>query len=128
MSKNKFYLYLLLIAVITSAIIVGVQYSNFRSFINPYIWFLQGYLITVTTLTYYISTKGIRENLMDFQNFVMASIGIRFFLSAIILILYIYKVKEGSYSFLINFFVLYLCYTVFEIKSVLTNLRAHLDK
>lgn len=128
MKNNRFYISLLIIAAVSSIVILILQFSGANHLVNPYVWFLQGYLIIVTGLTYLISSKGIKDNLMDFQNFVMASIGIRFFLSAIIIVLYIYFVKSDSISFLTNFFILYLLYTSFEIKSVLTNLRAHLKK
>src|SRR5687768_12855157 len=103
MKNNKFYISLLIIAIISSALILVLQFSKASHLINPYVWLLQAYLITITALTYYISSKGISENLMDFQNFVMASMGIRFFLSAIIIFLYIYFIKAESISFLSNF-------------------------
>ena len=128
MKQNKFYISLIILGSITSAIILTLQFTGLNNLLNPYVWYLQAYLFIITGLTYYITKKGVKDNLMDFQNYVMASIGIRFFLSAIIILLYIYIVKAQSLSFLANFFVLYLFYTVFEIQSVLSNLRAHLKK
>jgi hypothetical protein len=126
--QKKFYRSLLILGVITSIIILVIQFSSLNHLLNPYVWYLQAYLFIITGVTYYVTNKGVKDNLMDFQNFVMAGIAIRFFLSAIIIFLYIYLVKHQSFTFLGNFFVLYLFYTVFEIQSVLSNLRAHLKK
>ena len=126
--QKKFYRSLFILGIITSIIILAFQYTSLNYLINPYVWYLQAYLFIITGVTYYVTNKGVRDNLMDFQNFVMAGIGIRFFLSAIIIFLYISLVKHQSFTFLGNFFVLYLFYTVFEIQSVLSNLRAHLKK
>ena len=126
--KNKFYKSFFLLGIITSVIILTLQFSKFDYLLNPYVWYLQAFLFVITGLTYYITNKGVNNDPLDFQNFVMAGIGIRFFLSAIILFLYFYLVKTQSVTFLANFFVFYLFYTVFEIQSVLTNLRAHLKK
>jgi hypothetical protein len=126
--QKRFYRSLLILGIITSLIILAIQFSSFSHLLNPYVWYLQAYLFIITAVTFFITNKGVKDNLMDFQNFVMAGIGIRFFLSAIIIFLYIYLVKHQSFTFLGNFFVLYLFYTVFEIQSVLSNLRAHLKK
>jgi hypothetical protein len=126
--QNKFYKSFLLLGITTSVIILALQFSKFDYFLNPFVWYLQLFLFVITGVTYYVTNKGLKDNLFDFQNFVMAGIGIRFFLSAIIIFLYFYLVKTQSVTFLANFFVLYLFYTVFEIQSVLTNLRAHLKK
>jgi hypothetical protein len=126
--QTKFYKSFLLLGIITSLIILGLQFSKFDFLLNPYVWYLQLFLFVITGLTFFVTNLGVKDNLFDFQNFVMAGIGIRFFLSAIIIFLYFYFVKTQSLTFLGNFFVLYLFYTVFEIQSVLTNLRAHLKK
>lgn len=126
--QKKFYRSLTVLGIITSIIILALQFSLFNHLLNPYVWYLQVYLFVITGVTFFVTNKGVKDNLMDFQNFVMAGIGIRFFLSAIIIFLYIYLVKHQSFTFLGNFFVLYLFYTVFEIQSVLSNLRAHLKK
>jgi Na+/proline symporter len=96
------------------------------SVINPYVWYILGYFIIITIVTHFISSRGIKSDLTELQNYYMGATTIRLLLSAVIIFLYVYYVPQGKGTFIFNFFALYLFYTAFEIKTLLANLRAHL--
>lgn len=91
-------------------------------YVNPYIWTIQAFYFTVCLLSHFISEKGLK-NKPDFHIFYMASMGIRFLLSLIFLFAAAYLLKGGTITFVVNFFILYLLYTSFEIYFLLRNLR-----
>ena len=116
---------LAIVFVFTSLAIVFLQYQVEKPLVNPYIWWIQFYFVVMTAGTYFLASRGIKENLLDFHNYYMGATGIRLIISVIIIFVYAYVVIDQKVTFILNFFILYLFYTGFEIKSLLSNLRAH---
>ncbi len=72
-------------------------------------------------------SRGIKSKDVDFVSYFMGASAIRLLVSAIILFLYFYFVKENAVSFTVGFFIFYLFYTVFEIRTLLAKLRPNFD-
>jgi hypothetical protein len=53
---------------------------------------------------------------------------LRFFASIIFILVFVLLKTPAILVFVANFFVLYLCFQLFEITSLMTNLRPHLEK
>lgn len=86
------------------------------------------YLFLLSLLSYYIVARNEPEDGFVLNNRIMGSITIRLLLSGAVLIGYYYAVGEGNISFTGNFFLFYLFYTWFEIRALLSNLRANSRK
>lgn len=70
---------------------------------------------------------GVRKHRKNFNVFFFPAMFFRFFASIIyILVMALTGTPEILY-FVLDFFVLYLFYQVFEITSLMTNLRSHLE-
>ncbi|MDX5346519.1 MAG: hypothetical protein LPJ89_10960 [Hymenobacteraceae bacterium] len=96
--------------------------------VHPYIWYIFGFFIFITAVTFTVTRLGIQQDEDNFQLYYFGSMGLRVLLSIGVVFVYVYVSKERELQFVLNFFVLYFLYTGFEIYSILTNLRPHLKK
>lgn len=126
MEEKKFYIqFTVLTAVLAITVIVLQQFTDI---VHPYTLYIQGYFIILTLGTYLLVNKGIKGHDMDFVSYFMGALTIRLLVSAIILFLYYYFIKEDAVLFTGYFFIFYLCYTVFEIQALLAKLRQNFDR
>jgi uncharacterized membrane protein YiaA len=97
--------------------------------IVPYSWYLLGYFFIITLLTYYMVHQSNREPL-DFSNYTLGATATRLLISAIILGIFFWQVKDKAtrWHFTITFFGMYFLFTAFEIKSLVVNLRQNSGK
>ena len=70
---------------------------------------------------------GIRRNRNNFSLFFFPAMIFRFFASIIFILVLVLTKTESVLMFVLDFFALYLLYQVFEITSLMTNLRSHLE-
>ena len=87
-------------------------------------WVILAFFIGSSLLTTFITSYGMKANPDGFNKYYFTSTGVRFFLSIIFVIICIFLRIEGRTLFVINFFVFYFLYFVFEIYFLLGNLRA----
>ncbi|OJJ18681.1 hypothetical protein BKI52_24045 [marine bacterium AO1-C] len=87
-------------------------------------WGLLAFFVLSSLLTTFITSYGMKANPDGFHKYYFTSIGVRFFLSIIFVFICIFLRIEGRNLFVINFFVFYFLYFVFEIYFLLGNLRA----
>jgi hypothetical protein len=110
--------------VIVSLIIVGLTKVKDPVLVHPYIWYTQIFFFSI----FFISNRIISVEEISGANkihiFYLVSLTIRFFLSTVYVIVGLLNTDFHPVVFALNFFVLYLCYTWFEIYSLLSNLRA----
>lgn len=118
---KSFYSQFVLLFASVSLLILSIQLWD-AAFLSKYIWVLQGFFLFVGIGNHLISEKGLK-NASDMHLYYLGSMSIRFLLSLIFLFIFIYRMKEGHFDFVLNFFILYLVYTSFEIYFLLRNLR-----
>ena len=87
-------------------------------------WGLLAFFLITAIITSLVTDYGFKKDKKGFHVYYLLSMGIRLFLSVILVFICIILRIEGIYLFVINFFVFYLLYFVFEIYSLLGNLRA----
>ncbi|MEM1135970.1 MAG: hypothetical protein AAGI07_09025 [Bacteroidota bacterium] len=117
--------FLLITSILTVAVILLSAYTNL---IHPYALYIQLYFILLTLISFILIEKGIKSQDVDFVSYFMGASAIRLLCSCIILFLYFYFVKDQAVLFTANFFMFYLCYTVFEIRTLLSKLRQNFDR
>ena len=95
----------------------------------PYFLDITWKLFVIFVSLHYVTTKitliGIAKDPNDFIAYYFASMFLRFSCSILIAFVFLYKGVEDRAGFVLNYFLFYLCFFVFEIKTVLTNLRPH---
>lgn len=91
--------------------------------IAPSFWAMFAFLGGLTYIAYFLVALGIKNSPESSILAIMASIGVKmFFALAFVLIV---RAKQGGLDllFVLNFFSLYLLFTLFEISALLRNLR-----
>jgi hypothetical protein len=90
----------------------------------PGFWHIFLFTALITLVTYLIAWLGIRKGGDTSMYGIMGSITLKLFIYLGFILIYIYKVGVTNRGlFMLDFFSLYLFFTVFEIYSLLRNLR-----
>jgi len=107
---------------IAVSIVIGVLNHLNIKFLHDLIWILQGYFLGVALISSLISSKGLKYK-EDFHLYYMGTMVMRFFFHLIIIFICFYLKVGNEVILVVNFFILYLLYTSFEIYHLLRNLR-----
>ena len=107
------------------AVLIIAFQTVFPERTGNYVWYLYGYFSLLTVLSLFLVMKGIGKDPQDFYNYSMGSVAVRLFVSSAVLFVYYYAVKDKQtrIGFTAAFFILYFCYTGFEIRILLSKLR-----
>lgn len=81
------------------------------------------FFLSVSFLIHRLMNAGFQDNRANFIPFYMASTIARFLLSAAFVGFFLFRHVEQRRLFIIEFLVLYICYTSFEIFGLGRNLR-----
>jgi len=122
--KKEFFVRLGAITGIFAVSILACQWQNWLP-IHPYVWWILLYNVLLTAGSFLMLRKGISGDEFDFYNNFMGNSAIRLLLSATLILIYFYQVNVENMNFTITFFIFYFTYTIFEIKHLLSNLRAN---
>ncbi len=90
-------------------------YDHFRVLIAWY--------FVLTAIVHLILIKTGKKDEKSFIRRFMATITIRFMLHMAIIFLWAFTHRETAVAFIINYFVLYLCYTLFEILVLMKMIQ-----
>jgi hypothetical protein len=93
------------------------------NFFHVHKWFLLIFFFLLNLLTTAFIHLGINKNKENLAVFYFGAMIFRFFISLMVAFVFIYKGVDEKVMFVINFFVFYLLFLMFEIYSLLTNLR-----
>ena len=119
---------LALYSLIVGLLIGALQFHSGNQLVHTHVWWLFGFMVVVTALTFYVSRLGVSYDSDNFQLYYFGSMGFRMLLSIAVIFVYLFLGLENELQFVFNFFVLYFLFTGFEIYSLLANLRPHLKK
>lgn len=129
MTKNKLSLFtdnyygMLLVIIFTMSILFYIASKTAISFlIYSEVWIVHSITVGIALLTHFVTSKGLKTK-DDMHIFSMAGMGIRFLLSLLFIFIAVIVIQSQLVSFVVDFFILYLVYTSFEIYFILRNLR-----
>lgn len=86
-------------------------------------WVILSFFFAISYLNHILMQIGFAKNRENFVQYYLGSVAGRFILSLIFIGAYVYLKTPDLNTFIINFFVLYLCYTSFEIFELFSKLR-----
>ncbi len=119
---QNYYFMLLLISLGMGVVFYLASFTPLTNIIYPEFWFVQFASLSIACATHLITSFGLKFK-TEMQFFSLVGMGLRFFLSIIVIFIAVFILKEGMVAFLIDFFILYLVFTSFEIYFLLRNLR-----
>jgi hypothetical protein len=108
--------------ILASFLMIGEQIDDLQIF-HRHKWFLLIFFYAQTVLTTAFIHFGIKRNQDNMAVFYFGAMIFRFFISLMVAFVLIYKGMDEKVLFVANFFVFYLLFIMFEIYSILTNLR-----
>lgn len=111
---------LIVITIILAAIVAVVNYlvPFFGSF-GLFTWSALGYFFLLTILTGFIGFRSLEKSPHGFVASVNGIVMIKLFLCVSLVITYVLLAKPESPVFIVSFFILYIIYTVFEIRELI---------
>jgi hypothetical protein len=117
-----------MLRITTLTIIIGLllyvaQQIGLSQYIHSQKWIMLAFFFAVSYLNHILTQMGFAKNRENFVQFYLGSVTARLILSLIFVGTFIYTGVQNPYLFIINFFVLYLCYTGFEIFDLYRKLR-----
>lgn len=117
--------------VIFTVILAAVAYLLREVFLLHYIHttaeFIILFLFLQAILTLYLTKLGFRDS-SRFALYYMSAIVFRFLLSVIAIFIALYLGINQAVIFIVNFMIAYLLFVVFEIYTLITNLRPDSEK
>jgi hypothetical protein len=88
-------------------------------FITPALPFLIPFFTAVTLLSYHYLVQATFRKFIKFVNIFLLSIILKLLLYLAVMVTYAFLQRADAVPFLFAFFILYLCYTIFESVSII---------
>ncbi len=109
--------------VIFTLILWGIFYALIYFFFDKYYIVLINYLFpiffTVSSLSHYVLSKNVSKEMIKFWPYFMVASTLKLLLYMIIIWLFVRNNKSYALPFVAMFFILYVFYTIFEIRNLL---------
>lgn len=124
MTLNRFLLYFLFfnIALAAPPLAAEVLYSS-QKLLIPHFWALFLIFDVLTLQLFLFAFWRMRISYKASGQAILASVSVKLLFCMILAFIYLYNVNTDKTKFLVNFFYLYFFHSVFEIYSLLRNLR-----
>jgi len=122
---KSFYLHflknLLVFSAILGFIIWGFSYIIPHKYLTPTLFFQFIFFIALTIIVGYLLIKASLERFHKFLNtyLLITTVKLVFFMA--IIVLYMFQNRPDAAPFAISFFVLYLCFSTFEVVALVLN-------
>ena len=126
-NKASFLQKFIVLLIVLSIALYGLK-AFYPQLIHSLIWVIQVYFSIAFGLTYLLSGFAIKKMPDKMHLFYMGAMAVRFLLSIMFIFICLLLIPSNQVAFALNFFVLYLVYSWFEIYLLLRNLRADLKK
>ena len=116
---------LLIFSLIIVTIYIGLSYLLPESYFSVALPYLFPFYIATTLISYHFLLRSLHKRFSKFVNRFMAATAIKLFWYVIIMVSCILIFRTDAISFAINFFILYLCYTLFETISLVRYSKSY---
>ena len=116
---------------VIATVLIGIVFlivestGNAEGLLHPYKWYILAFFFTLSFMIDQLMSQGFRNKREKFVQFYLSVTVVRLILSIIFIGVFLYLGVEDNILFVLNFFVLYLFYTCFEIWGVYRKLRAN---
>jgi len=109
----------------SAALALGLGIADYLGlgFIHPHRWLIFSFLLLLALIMHWIIEWVARKQARDWVLYYLGIVVGRLLISIGFLAFFIFTRTPDSYRFVGNFFVLYLCYSGFEIYTLLGSLR-----
>jgi hypothetical protein len=117
-----------ILTVILIIVFFSAKYLGIDFLFHPKKWLILTFFVAFSFLFHRVIEFGLREKQKNFIPFYLSTVVMRLILSLAFIGIELYLGIQNTELFIINFFVLYLFYTIFEIWNLSRNLRQNSGK
>ncbi len=93
------------------------------SYFHPQKWVMLAFFSAISFLFHTLIDQGIKNKGDKFIQFYLVTVIVRIIACILFVAFFLFRGVENQGLFILNFFVLYLCFTLFEILGLYRNLR-----
>jgi hypothetical protein len=109
--------------LLTVIVLFLAPYLGYGEYIHASKWIIISFFVATSYLHHTFVNLGMRDDRSKFIEFYLISFTIKLILTLLFIGIILFAGVENRQLFVINFFVLYLFLTVFEINNILRKLR-----
>ncbi len=117
-----------ILTVVLIIVFFSAKYLGFENLLHEKKWLILGFFVAFSFLFHRVIEFGLREKQKNFIPFYLSTVVLRLILSLIFIGIELYVGLRNQELFILNFFVLYLFYTIFEIWNLSRKLRHNSEK
>ena len=115
---------ILIFSVVLGLIVTGIALVSPQRFITPAIPWLFVFFIGVTLAGYYFILRSAKSKFLRFINAYLLVTVVKLFLFIGVIFLYLLNNRQDAAAFGITFFVLYVCYMIFEVVNIVSYFKS----
>ncbi len=115
----KYLKQLLIFSVIIGFIVLVFSFILPKAYVSPALPFLIFFFIATSLLSFYYLLQTINKRFIKFVNTFLLTIIAKLLLYVGVMITYVLANRTDAIAFMMGFFVLYLCYTIFEATCII---------
>ncbi len=115
----KYLKQLLIFSVIIGFIVLVFSFILPKTYVSPALPFLIFFFIATSLLSFYYLLQTINKRFIKFVNTFLLTIIAKLLLYVGVMIAYVLANRTDAIAFMMGFFVLYLCYTIFEATCII---------
>ncbi|MFT7592085.1 MAG: hypothetical protein ACI9UJ_002014 [bacterium] len=98
-------------------------HSAFGQVVSLWSWLAIGFFFALNMLIHFISQTALKSSQKSFLTFMYGSIGLRFIFSIFFIVIYLIVNDIMDKVVIVNFLILYLLFTTFELYHLVAKLR-----
>ncbi len=124
--RKKYQHFILRLTILSLALGVLVFIMNWllpAGIISPATPYLIILFYVITAIVHYVLLRITALNPRKFVGYFMLATSLKLMNYLIVVVVYVFYVKEGILSFILTFFILYIIYTVFEVATILAQTK-----
>ena len=120
---QQFIIRLTILSLITGILVFILNRLFSAEIISPALPWLIILFYLVTAVVHYALLRISAMNPRKFVGYFMLATFAKLMVYLVVMVAYVFKVKEGMLAFVLAFFILYIIYTVFEVVTILAQTR-----
>lgn len=124
--RKKYQHFILRLTILSLALGVLVFIMNWllpAGIISPATPYLIILFYVITAIVHYVLLRITALNPRKFVGYFMLATSLKLMNYLIVVVVYVFYVKEGILSFILTFFILYIIYTVLEVATILVQTK-----
>lgn len=110
---------ILVFSGILGILAMAIWFSAPDGIVTPVLPFLLLFFLSVTLISYHLQIKSLKERFIKSVNMYMLLMAAKLILYSIVLVVYALTRRNDVVPFMAAFFILYICYTIFETVALL---------